>query len=244
MRENYWINCKTNIEVGTNTQAGSPRAWLMRAVGSSQPGDLYLQEGSLHPKTIAVAGLWLRDPNLKLPDMQDNKTLYRFFDLPDPLERGSRARNRQTYIGMCSAVPKHEILTWLSVFRRTGAVWIWWSHPEKGDYYATERVKNYKTLDHVELYRRFDAGQLDTQLLAEEFDATKNSIEYVLKKWRAGKPAARCRNSAPLTQEVREQILQDLKLGTESYSSIAEKYNTSRHTVSKWAKRIGVTIDE
>lgn len=244
MRENHWINCKTNIEVATNTQAGSPRAWLMRAVGSTQPGDLYLQEGSLHPKTIAVAGLWLRTAGVKLPDMQDNKTLYRFFDLPEPLEKGSRARTRQTYIGMCSAVPKHEILTWLSVFRRTGAAWIWWAHPEKGDFYAAERPRTYRTLDHAELYRRFESGDVDCVKLADEYETNRNNIEYVLKKWRAGKPAERCRNSAPLTQEVREQILEDLRLGTETYTSIAEKYNTSRHTVSKWARRIGASVNE
>jgi hypothetical protein len=244
MRENFWINCKTNIELGTNTQAGSPRAWLQRAVGAGQTGDLYLQEGSLHPKTIAVAGLWRRDLHMRLPDLQQNKTLYRFFDLPDPLEHGSRARGRENFIGVCSAVPKHEILTWLSVFRRTGAVWIWWAHPEKPDYYTTERKKVYKTLDHAELYRRFEAGDVDCFQLADEYGTHRNNIEYVLKKWQAGKPAERCRNSAPLTLQVREQILEDLRLGTESYTSIAEKYNTSRHTVSKWAKRIGVAADE
>lgn len=246
MRENFWINCKTNIELGTNTSAGSPRAWLMRAVGTGQVGDLYLMKGSLHPKSIAVAGLWARTPTMQLPDMQNNKTLYRFFDLPDPLERGTRARGTQSYIGMCSAVPSHEILTWMSVFRRTGAAWIWWAHPQKGDYYANDRVKQYNILNHEELYQRFESGDTNAQSLADEYSTSKTSIEYVLKKWRSGKPAAKSRKCAPLSVDIREQIIQDIKLGADSYSSLAEKYNTSRHTVAKWARRInqGVDVDE
>lgn len=243
MRENFWINTNTNVEVGINTSAGSPRAWLMRAVGQNcTANELDLVPGSLHPKLITVAGLWRRGK--QLPDTGNNKTLFRFFDLPENL--GARKVGRKTedsetitYIGMCSAVPEHEILMWIRAFKKTGADWTWWAYPEEAHFKDPNKIdgrpKN-KKLDHELLYERFEQGAQNISL-ALEFDVDATAIAYVRKKWMQGKPAKSTDNR--LTDQELEEMFTEIRAGKKTLTEIADDFKVARATVSKWAGRIG-----
>ncbi len=238
MKENIWINTKTNVEVGLNTGAGSPRAWLLRALDVGKGRELGISEGSLHPQSIAVAGLWERD-GARLPDTGNRKTLFRFFDLPKSLQRGNSNSRLVPFIGMAIEAEPDEILMWVRAFKQSGAQWIWWAFPGEASYgnlkTIDERPRN-KKLDHELLYQRFECGDSIVKL-AREFQVEPQAIAYVREKWENNLPALT--SVRKLDDEVREAILEDIKLGELTFKEIAVKYNTTRATVSKWAGRIG-----
>jgi len=238
MKENIWINTKTNVEVGLNTGAGSPRAWLLRALDVGKGRELGILEGSLHPQSIAVAGLWERD-GARLPDTGDRKTLFRFFDLPKSLQRGNSNSCFVPFIGMAIEAKPDEILMWVRAFKQSGAQWIWWAFPGEAVYDnpadVDGRPRN-KKLDHELLYQRFERGDSIVSL-AHEFDVDSQSISYVKHKWENKLPAVT--TVRKLDDDIRESILEDIRLGDLTFSEIAVKYNTTRATVSKWAGRIG-----
>jgi hypothetical protein len=238
MKENVWINTKTSVEVGLNTGAGSPRAWLLRALDIGKGKDIAILPGSLHPQSIAVAGLWERD-GAKLPDTGDRKTLFRFFDLPKGIQRGNANSKLIPFIGMAVEVQADEILMWIRAFKQSGAQWIWWAFPGQATYDdpkdLDERPRN-KKLDHELLYKRFEQGET-VNSLALEFKVDLSAISYVKKKWENGLPA-KC-VAQKLNEDVREAVIEDIRLGELSFTEIAIKHSTTRATVSKWAGRIG-----
>ena len=124
MRENYWVNAFTNAEINVNCPAGSPRAWVLKSMGAPS-GELYIQPGSMYPKSVGIAGLWVRD-GARLPDLGKNKTLYRFFDLPENLSRPhhQKRNKKQAYIGVCACIPAHEIMMWMKAFKDSGCKWL------------------------------------------------------------------------------------------------------------------------
>jgi DNA-binding CsgD family transcriptional regulator len=241
MRENYWVNSLTNTELSVHSPAGSPRAWLLKAVGSPN-GELYVMPGSLHPKTIAVAGLWKRD-NAQLPDTGNNKTLYRFFDIPEKLTSKTHPKynKKVPYIGMCVAVPAHEILTWIRAFKASGCVWLWWATPtaeEQLNHEEAVRLDRYRRLDHAEIFQLFDQGRTYQQL-AKELNIQLPTIRYIHKKWEANQKPGK--SFAPLSSEQVDNIHADLLEGILTQQQIADRYNTTRATVNKWAQRFNIT---
>lgn len=236
MKENVWINTETNVEVGLNTGAGSPRAWLLRALDIGKNNELSVSPGSLHPQSIAVAGLWHRD-GARLPDTGDRNTLFRFFDLPKSLLKGNTNSRLVPFIGMAVEVPSDEILMWIRAFKQSGAKWIWWAFPGEASYERLndERPRN-KRLDHELLYKRFERGDSNVTL-ANEFEVDVTAIQYVKRKWENSLPAVS--NVRKLSDESREAMIEDIKLGDMTFNEIAVKHGTTRATVSKWASRIG-----
>jgi DNA-binding transcriptional regulator YiaG len=240
MRENYWVNNYTNVELHVHCPAGSPRAWLLKAMGAPQ-GELYIQKGSLHPKAIAIAGLWIRD-GAKLPDTGNNKTLYRFFDLPEKLSSKMHPKYNKKipHIGMCVSVPAHEILTWIRAFKASGCVWLWWATPEPEENLTTKetvRINRYKRLDHAEIYKLFDAGKTYHEV-AKDQEVPVNTARYIYKKWEANQKPGK--STAPLSEEMIDNIRGDLVEGILTQQQIADRYNTTRATVNKWAKRFNL----
>jgi len=238
MKENIWINTKTNVEVGINTGAGSPRAWLLRALDIGKGKDLGISVGSLHPQSIAVAGLWERD-GARLPDTGNRKTLFRFFDLPKSLQRGNSNSRLVPFIGMAIEAQPDEILTWVRAFKQSGAQWIWWAFPGEAVYNnptdVDARPRN-KRLDHELLYKRFARGDSIVSL-AHEFEVEPQAIAYVKQKWENNLPAVTA--VGKLDDKMREAMIQDIILGEMTFMEIAVKYETTRATVSKWAGRVG-----
>ena len=243
MRENIWTNTQTLTELGVNSMIGSPRAWLMRALNVvSTATELDICPGGLHPKLITVAGVWPQGS--PLPDTESYHCLYRFFELPDKLgtyyNRGQARQPMKNYTGIACQVPDHEILDMLRKFKAGGAEWTWWAYEGeavfRNKYKPDERPANGK-LDHAEIYRRLDAGE-SMAAMAREFGVTETAIHYVRRKWARGAPAVQHRAIDP---EVREQIIQDIKVGELAFTEIADKYNTTRATVSKWAQRVGAS---
>ena len=157
MRENYWVNAFTNAEVHVNCPAGSPRAWVLKSMGAPS-GELYIQPGSMYPKSVGIAGLWIRD-GARLPDLGNNRTLYRFFDLPENLSRPhhQKRNKKQAYIGVCACIPAHEIMMWMRAFKESGCKWLWWSMPEP-EPEREVKVKKRISLDHIALYKEFETG--------------------------------------------------------------------------------------
>ena len=237
MRENYWVNAFTNAEIHVHCPAGSPRAWVLKSLGAPQ-GELYIQPGSLYPKSVAIAGLWVRD-GARLPDMGEYKTLYRFFDLPDNLARpASKKNNIQAYIGMCSCVPEHEIIKWIRAFKETGCKWLWWAKPEPEP--AIRTVVSLKQRhDHEHYYTLFDQG-LDALGLVDKLGISKHTARYIYKKWLQKKSAQHI-DVSPLTDEDIDNIRGDLVAGELTQQEIADRYGTTRATVNKWAKRFGLS---
>jgi len=238
MKENIWINTKTNVEVGLNTGAGSPRAWLLRALDIGKGKELGISAGSLHPQSIAVAGLWERD-GARLPDTGNRKTLFRFFDLPKGIQRGNSNSRLVSFIGMAIEAEPDEILTWVRAFKQSGAQWIWWAFPGEAVYAnpadVDGRPRN-KRLDHELLYKRFERGD-SVVSLAHEFNVEPQAISYVKQKWENNLPALT--TVSKLDDSVREALIQDIIIGEMTFMEIAVKHNTTRATVSKWAGRVG-----
>ena len=240
MRENYWINSLTNTELSVHCPAGSPRAWLLKAVGGIN-SELYIMPGSMYPKSIAVAGLWEKE-GARLPDTGNNKTLYRFFEIPEKLNSKVHPKYNKKipYIGMCVSVPADEILTWIRAFKSSGCKWLWWARPEAEPQPHTkpERMSRYKRLDHNEIFAKFEQGMTQQQL-ALEYDVPINTIRYIWLKWKDdNKPG---KSFVGLDERTLDMIRGDLVEGVLTQTQIADRYNTTRATVNKWARRFNLS---
>lgn len=241
MKENYWVNSLSNTELSVHCPAGSPRAWLLKAVGSAN-GDLYIMPGSLHPKSIAVAGLWERE-GAQLPDTGNNKTLYRFFDIPEKLNTKMHPKYNKKipHIGMCVSVPADEILAWVRAFKQSGCKWLWWAVPDAEPEPEPVRSNRYKRIDHMEIYAKLDKG-LNITEIAKEYDVPINTIRYVWQKWLNKQPAGK--STVPLSEETIDAIRGDLVEGLLTQAEIANRYKTTRATVNKWARRFNLSPQE
>jgi hypothetical protein len=243
VRENFWVNSLTNTELSVHCPAGSPRAWLLRAVGSSN-GELYIMNGSMHPKSIAVAGLWLKE-GARLPDTGNNKTLYRFFDVPEKLNSKMHPKynKKVPHIGMCVSVPADEILVWIRAFKQSGCKWLWWAMPEAdpGPEEKPTRMNRYKRMDHNEIYAKLDQG-MELAAIARDYDVPINTIRYVWQKWKDNQPAGK--SCLALSEETIDAIRGDLAEGVLTQKEIANRYHTTRATVNKWARRFNLSPQE
>jgi hypothetical protein len=121
-----------------------------------------------------------------------HRELFRWFEVPEP-EKMMRPKSMPTLvpvIGLCAAVPMHEVMHWLKVYQAHGATYTWWNTPKDSSQRAvvTDVAKPARRqLDHAEVYRMLDAGLARNQI-AEQLCFPKENIDYVVKKWRAGLP--------------------------------------------------------
>lgn len=223
MKENTWEHVCNGTHYGSNTVLGSPRGWLQRAIGHSQP-DLGQHETSLDPRKITVAGIWRRTQ--ALPDTGQWSALYRFFQITNNLRRISRARPEEFYpvIGMAVAVPADRILEVYNQFRTT-AEWVW-VHWPTGETSTTPR-RSIRELDHALLYNLFDQG-LKIKQVSDKLEVSVQSVTYVYHKWEDGRPPTRQR-SRDINQE---SVAQDIRLG-DPVAEIARRYDISRTMVYK-----------
>lgn len=230
MKENTWEHVQQNIFYGSNTVLGSPRGWLQRAIGHSQP-DLGQHETSLDPRKITVAGIWRRTQ--PLPDTGTWPAIYRFFRITDNLRKINRAKPEDFYsvTGMAVAVPTDHIFHVYQHFRQT-ADWVW-VHWPTGQTQTTPR-RSIRELDHALLYNLFDQG-LKIKQVSDKLDISVQSVTYVYHKWQDGRPPTRQR-SRDINQE---SVAQDIRLG-DSIAEIARRYDISRTMVYKIKKKFAV----
>lgn len=188
MQEDVWTNTKTKAEYGVTGPLGSPRSWLRRALDAQSLDDTTFQPGSLTQYEISVAGIWYQKPDgYSLPITGMHRELFRWFDIPEP-ERMVRfnKKNLVPAIGICAAVPMHEVMHWLKVYEAHGAAYTWWKRPTNQAMRAVgEGLRVRRKLDHHAVYRMLDAGMKASEI-AVKLDFPVPNIDYVVKKWRAG----------------------------------------------------------
>jgi hypothetical protein len=191
MKQDNWTHTTTRAEYGTTGALGSPRSWLRRALDTQTLDDTTFQPGSLTPTEISVAGVWYKQPDgYGLPITGMHRELFRYFDIPAP-DQMMRPRTRVPLvpaIGVCAAVPAHEILKWIKIYRDHGATYTWWNTPINRAVRATDPLagkRERNRLDHSEVYRMLDAGKNRTEI-SRSLGVPINNIDYVIKKWRLG----------------------------------------------------------
>ena len=224
MRENSWLNTRTQQYYGSNTVLGSPRGWVQRAVG--QKTDLFLHPTSTDPKSFSVAGIWLR--NQALPDTGSWPAIYRYFRITDDIRRLRQATEDQWYpvVGAGIAVPHDRVFEIYNQIRQT-ALWVWFDWPQQKTVPKRAKGQPRQLLDHAELYQRFEQGQRP-QEIALLMATSLNSIVYVYNKWQDGlAPSRKPRNKAD-----HSEILADLRRGL-SVPELVEKYHVSRTMIYK-----------
>lgn len=223
MREDTWTNTKTKNEYGVTGPLGSPRAWLRRALDESTLIDTTFQPGSLTQSEISVAGIWYKKPDgYGIPVTGMYRELFRWFDIPVP-EHMARGRNSTLVpaIGLCAAVPYHEVVKWLKTYESAGASYVWWKRPQDTAVRAVgEGLKIRRQLDHHAVYRLLDSG-MSTSEIAIKLDFPEPNIYYVAKKWRAG-VELRDRKPHLNIPEIMEACRAGVKV-----SDLAEQYQTS-----------------
>lgn len=191
MKQDTWTHSTTNAEYGTTGALGSPRAWLRRAFDTATLDDTTFQPGSLTPNEISVAGVWYKETDgFNIPVTGNHRELFRWFDIPAP-EQMMRPRTRVPLvpaIGVCAAVPMHEVLHWLKVYKEHGAAYTWWNTPINSAARAANPLagkRQRRQLDHARVYRLLDAGKNRSEI-AELLDFPKENIDYVIRKWKLG----------------------------------------------------------
>ena len=181
MKQDRWINTKTQVEYGTNGALGSPRAWFRRALDSTNVADMTFESGSLTGHEISVAGIWYRPCSVPITGM--HRELFRFFQVPKPelIVRATHLVPVQPVIGMCAAVPMHEVTHWLRVYRESGAVFTWWNTPQDVAVRAVKSAARRRT-DHEQVFRLLDAG-LTRTAICEQLDLPMPNLDYIARKW-------------------------------------------------------------
>lgn len=222
MKQNSWLNTRTNQQYGTNTWLGSPRGWIQRAVGLKTP-DLALHETTTDPNLFTVAGIWRRGQ--PVPDSGSLPAFYRFFSISENIRKYYHAGiNHYPVIGMAWVVPEKDILKTYNYFRSQGAEWLWWDWPVES---KPKKYSQGKMLDHADLYERFESGQTVSQV-ADALDLLRPSVHYVYKKWQAGHSSER-RAKVPVDHEM---IVQDLRMGRK-VADMVQDYGCSRTMIYK-----------
>jgi len=181
MKQDRWTNTKTQVEYGTNGALGSPRSWFRRALDSNNVADISFEPGALTPHEISVAGIWYRPCSVPITGM--HRELFRFFKIPER-HNIARARNlvpNVSVIGMCAAVPMHEVTHWIRVYREHGAAFTWWNTPEDVAIRAAKTVTRRRT-DHEQVFALLDAG-LTRNAICEQLDLPMPNLIYIVKKW-------------------------------------------------------------
>jgi hypothetical protein len=228
MQQDTWTHSTTLAQYGTTGALGTPRSWLRRAYDAPSLDDTTFQPTSLTATEISVAGIWYKKPEgYGLPVTGMHRELFRWFLLPEP-DKILRSKTRTPLvpvIGLCAAVPGHEILKWVKVYREHGAVFTWWNTPVNSaarvlNPGAGQRTRN--RLDHSEVYKLLDAGR-DRTWIAEHFGVPANNIDYVIKKWKLGLNSDTIQNKPRIDVEA---LLRDHDSGMGA-SELSVKYATT-----------------
>lgn len=231
MREDYWTNSKTNTTLNVSGALGSPRAWLKRALDTATLDDTVFQPNSITPTEISVAGIWYRPCSIPITGM--HRELFRRFDIPEP-EQIMRPRTRVPLvpaIGVCAAVPMHEVLHWIKIYKAHGAEYTWWNTPVDRSMRAADPSAGKaprRQLDHAVVYSMLDSGKTLPEI-AKQLNFPRENISYVVKKWRAGLPLYEKFAKPRIDARV---LLQDHMTGA-SPKELADKYTTSLAYVYK-----------
>jgi len=232
MQEDIWTNTKTQTTSGITGPLGSPRGWLRRALDVANLDDTTFHATSITPPEISVAGIWYM-PVTKLPSTGHHRELIRWFDTPDP-EHMVRRYNRELLpaVGIAAAVPFHEVMHWLDVYRKAGAAFVWWKRPEnKSARASTSEKPARRQLDYPAIYALLDQGLTPTQI-GHKLDIPSPNIEYVKKKWLAG-DAPTIHKSQIDVEALRRDYLGGLRA-----PEIAEKYGTSESYVYRMMRGV------
>lgn len=190
MKQDSWTNSKTNTTLTVSSALGSPRAWLRRALDQANLDDTVFLPGSITPSEISVAGIWYQPHHIATTG--SHRELLRRFRVP-PAEHLTNKRTRSQpvrVIGLCAAVPMHEVLHWISVYKNAGADYTWWNTPVDRAARALNPMaakRPRRQLDHAAVYRMLDSGMSVTEI-AHDLDFPRENIHYVGKKWSAGLP--------------------------------------------------------
>jgi transposase len=228
MKQDTWCHTTTRAEYGTTGALGSPRAWLRRAFDAPTLDDTTFQPGSITPTEISVAGVWYKQADgYSLPVTGMHRELFRWFEVPEP-ENMMRPRTRvplRPAIGLCAAVPMHEVMKWIKIYQAHGAEYTWWNTPQDraaraADPSAGKPARRH--LDHAVVYRMLDAGQTKKEI-ARQLDFPIENITYVVKKWEAGLPLYEKFNKPQIDAAA---MFRDYRAGA-SCKELADKYVTA-----------------
>lgn len=230
-KENSWVNPRTQVITAVNKIPGSPRMWPNRAFDTG--GSIEASESIIKPKLLSVSAIWLRPcatidfpyPSLiRFFDLQINQRNNKWVPKPDPTPA----------IGRAWQVPFEDILGVLRTLNHSGAYMIWWCTPER----EKERAKTQTELgvrasvDHEKVYKMFDRGMTPRQV-SEEMGVMVETIRYIQRKWRDGKPAEHMHfGRKPLDHLA---IIDDLRTPDITCQAIADKHGCTRFTVHKLA---------
>jgi hypothetical protein len=184
MKQDRWINTKTQVEYGTNGALGSPRAWLRRALDAPTLDDVTFQPGSLTPHEISIAGIWYKPCSVPITGMY--RELFRFFEIPaeHQIHRPRTLVPNVPAIGMCAAVPVSEVMKWLKVYREHGATYTWWNVPDERALRAVRPSPVVRrNTDHNQVYKLLDSGKTRRQI-SEIMDLPLANVDYIVGKWK------------------------------------------------------------
>ena len=188
MKQDRWTHSLTRVEYGTTGPLGSPRAWLRRALDTPIIQDVSFKPGSLTTHEISVAGIWYRQPEgYGIPITGSHRELFRYWSIPADTEMTRPRPWTQLHpvIGMCAAVPMSEVLHWIDVYKRHGAVFTWWNTPQDCAVRAVEQhavEKTRRTTNHEQVFKLLDLG-LTRKAISEQLDLPMENLAYITKKW-------------------------------------------------------------
>lgn len=184
MNQDRWTHTTTRAMFGTTSTLGSPRGWLRRAFDSASVDFTTFQPGSLTPSEISVAGIWYRPCSIPITGM--HRELYRWFEIPEAhqMRRPARSVPGVPAIGMCAAVPMHEVMHWLKVYADHGATFVWWKVPSDNHIRASVTPSGRRRVDYEKVFEMLNAGMTKTAL-CETLDLTTQNADYAIKKWHA-----------------------------------------------------------
>jgi hypothetical protein len=185
MNQDRWTHTTTRAMYGTTSTLGSPRGWLRRAFDSANTDFTTFQPGSLTPTEISVAGIWYRPCSIPVTGM--HRELYRWFEIPEArlMRRPAKSVPHVPVIGMCAAVPMHEVMHWLKVYADHGATFVWWKTPVDNHIRASDStVTGRRKVDYERVFELLNSG-MTRKALCETLDLTTQNADYAIKKWHA-----------------------------------------------------------
>jgi hypothetical protein len=183
MKQDCWVNTTTQAMFGTTSTMGSPRGWLRRAFDSASIDFTTFEPGSITPSEISVAGIWYRPCSIPITGM--HRELFRYFELPEEklIRRPARSVPAVPVIGLCAAVPLHEVMSWLKIYQQHGATFTWWKTPSDTHLRASTDSSR-RRLDYQKVFELLDSG-MTKKALCERLDLTTQNADYAIKKWHA-----------------------------------------------------------
>ena len=185
MNQDRWTHTTTRAMYGTTSTLGSPRGWLRRAFDSASVDFTTFQPGSLTPTEISVAGIWYKQPDgYGLPVTGMHRELFRWFEIPEAhqIRRAGSGAPSVPVIGLCAAVPMHEVMRWLKVYADHGATFVWWKPPVDNHIRVSDTVTSRRRVDYEQVFKLLDSG-MTKKALCNTLDLSTQNGDYAIKKW-------------------------------------------------------------